>query len=120
MLISSFFSWWYGDGWRQVLQSLNIRISSVFEFFSVKQLFRSLFEPWKQIISYSGVGIDSKFRAMADNFFSRTVGFVVRSLVLLTAMLATLVICLLTIVEMVLWPLLPLCIPAGLILGFVL
>lgn len=119
MLIGSFFTWWYGEGWKQILKSLDLRIKIIADFFSITMLARTLTAPWKQIISYSGTSLDSKFRAMIDNLFSRAVGFAVRSLVLFIAFLAIVAVGILTIVEMVLWPILPIAVPASLILGVV-
>lgn len=120
MLIGSFFTWWYGEGWKQILKSLDLRVKIIADFFSIRLLLRTLTAPWKQIISYSGTSLDSKFRAMIDNLFSRAVGLVVRTLVLLLAIISIVIVGLLTIVEMILWPILPISVPASLIIGFTL
>lgn len=113
----SFFSWWYGRGWQQVASSFRPRLRSVNEGFSVAQLLRTLFEPWRRIISYPGASLEEKVRARIDNLFSRGIGFTVRLGVLIVAFLATVCIAVLTLAEIIIWPLLPLAVPVCLIMG---
>ncbi|HYH36344.1 MAG TPA: hypothetical protein VD706_02480 [Candidatus Saccharimonadales bacterium] len=120
MLVLSFLSWWYGPGWKMVFNSLGPRMKSVSAGFSVVQLFRTLFQPWRRIISYPGASLDAKMRAWGDNMVSRAIGFFVRSSVLVAAFFTFIVVGLATILEVLVWPLLPLIIPGGIIGWFVL
>ncbi len=88
--------------------------------FSVSQLLRTLFQPWRRIITYPGASLDAKMKAWGDNAVSRGIGFVVRFSVLVAALIATVCILIFTAVEIVVWPLLPLLIPGGIIGWFVL
>ena len=119
MFVVSFFSWWYGEGWAQVGASLRVRLSSVASAFSVNQLLSTLFAPWRRIITYPGASLSEKFHAWSDNVFSRTIGFIIRLIVLLTALLVTILVALLTLIELALWPLLPLGIIGGVIAGLI-
>ncbi len=119
MLVMAFFSWWYGAGWKQVALSFQSRLQAVMVTFSVMQLLQTLFAPWRRIITYPGANINERARALADNLFSRLVGSMVRLLVLLAALLALLACGLLTLIEIIVWPLLPLLIPASLIAGII-
>lgn len=119
MLVLSFFSWWYGRGWKQVLDSFGPRLQGVMDNFSVSQLFRTLFAPWRRIISYPGSNIEERFRAWGDNLFSRIVGFVVRSVVLLAALLVIVLVAALTVIELAVWPLLPLAVPGCIVAGLI-
>ncbi len=119
MLILSFFSWWYGRGWGLVFDSLGPRLGGVLDLFSVGQLFRTLFEPWRRIITYPGTSLDARMRALVDNAFSRAIGFVVRVIVLIAAVVFLAVVAVLSIVELVIWPLLPLAVPGCLIAGLI-
>ena len=76
-----------------------------------------MFSPWRRIISYGGRGLEDRLKAVLDNLVSRAIGFVVRLFVLLAAIVTMVVICLLTIIEIIIWPLLPLAIPGCLIAG---
>jgi hypothetical protein len=119
MFISAFFSWWYGEGWSQVVSSLSSRLDSVASAFSVNQLLSTLFAPWRRIITYPGASLAEKFHAWSDNIFSRTIGFIIRLIVLLTALLISIVVVLISLVELVIWPLLPIGIVAGVIAGLI-
>jgi hypothetical protein len=117
MLVVAFFSWWYGSGWAQVAASLGRRLRGVTNAFSTGQLFKTLFAPWRRIITYPGASLPEKFGAWGDNLFSRTVGFVVRLLVLFIAELTLIIIGVLTVIEIAVWPLLPIAIPASIVVG---
>ena len=119
MLLTAFFSWWYGDGWKAVYKSYGRRLNDLSQTFSVRQLMRTLFEPWRRIISYPGASIGEKFRAWGDNVVSRAVGFCVRCLFLLAGLLSALAIIIFTTIELILWPLIPLLIPVFLIGGLI-
>jgi hypothetical protein len=118
MLLVSFFSWWYGKGWEQVARSFVERQHAVSDAFSILQLLKTLFAPWRRIITYPGRSLPERFRAWGDNMFSRVVGFVVRLLVLGAAGITLVVVGVLTILEILIWPLLPPAIPILLIAGF--
>lgn len=117
MLVLSFFSWWYGRGWREVVASFSSRLRGVANTFSVSQLLRTLFAPWRRIMTYPGASLAERFRAWGDNIFSRAVGFVVRLLVLFAALLLAIVVAVFSLVEIVLWPVLPIAVPVLIIVG---
>jgi hypothetical protein len=120
MLVLSFVSWWYGRGWKLVFDSFRPRLRSVAINFSVAQLLRTLFQPWRRIISYPGASLQAKMQAKLDNLVSRAIGFTVRLMVLLGALFAFTGVAVLTVIEILIWPLLPLAIPGCLIAGLVL
>jgi hypothetical protein len=88
--------------------------------FSVVQLLKTLFQPWRRIVTYPGASLDAKMKAWGDNAVSRAVGFFVRFSVLVAALVTAVFIVIFTAAEIVVWPLLPLMIPGGLIGWFVL
>lgn len=117
MLVGSFFTWWYGRGWRQVAGSFRPRLQGVADSFSVGLLVPTLFEPWRRIITPTGRSLEEKWRAWADNMFSRIIGFVVRLLVLLAAGLTVVVVAVLSLIEVLVWPLVPLAVPGLIVAG---
>lgn len=119
VMLISFFSWWYGPGWKQVFTNFGPRLVKVSQTFSVSQLLRTLFAPWKRIISYPGASLGDKLRAWGDNLFSRVIGFFVRLFVLLTALIIVALVAVVTAIELVIWPLLPPAIIGFLIAGAV-
>jgi hypothetical protein len=119
MLALSFFSWWYGRGWRQVATSFGSRIRGIADAFSVSQLSRTLFSPWRRIITPPGAGLSAKFKAWGDNIVSRAVGFVVRLLVLIAALIAVVLVGALTLGELIAWPFLPIAVPILIVKGLI-
>ena len=85
--------------------------------FSISTLLRTLFAPWRRIVSYPGASLDDKLRAMLDNLVSRGVGFVVRLFVLLAVAVLAVVIIIVDVVQIVAWPLVPLLIIGGVVMG---
>lgn len=119
MLTLQLFTWWYGQGWQRTAQNSWSATVKVSHLFSVPILLRTLWAPWRRIITYPGASIDAKLRAMGDNLVSRCIGFSVRLLVLLTAgltMLATAVVGALLVVA---WPIIPLVVVGLVILGII-
>lgn len=117
MLVRAFFSWWYREGWIQVAASFGTRIDNVAATFSVNQLLSTLFAPWRRIITYPGASLADKFHAWSDNIFSRTIGFIIRLLVLFTALLVSIAVSIFSLIELIAWPLLPVGIIGGVIVG---
>lgn len=113
------FSWWYGDGWKATAKNISKSVNGISRLFSVPILVRTLFAPWKRIVTYPGASLDAKLRAYGDNIVSRAVGFVVRFLVLLTALILTLVVLVFGVLFCIIWPLVPLLAVALIVKGIV-
>ena len=107
MLATAFISWWYGPGWKLVASRAAQRLDKTLASFSVPTLAKTLFSPWKRVVSAPGAGISDHFRASIDNTVSRFVGFGVRLTVLLAACVTWLAIGIFGLVQLVLWPLVP-------------
>jgi len=108
MLAVDFFSWWYGSGWKSTLDDIKKRFQFVYAEFSIDIISQTLFSPWRQIITYPSVGFGNRFRALIDNLISRVIGLIVRMVVIFTALVLFLLIALTGVVEVIVWPLLPL------------
>jgi hypothetical protein len=107
MLMLSFFSWWYGQGLTGLVRSIRQRMQQLADMFSVAILLRTLFSPWRRIITYPGAGLEAHIRAMLDNMVSRVIGLFVRVFVLLSAAVLFGVLAIASVVQLILWPLLP-------------
>jgi hypothetical protein len=107
MFMLDLFSWWYGSGWAGVLVSTKNRLKGLSEAFSIRTLLQTLFSPWRRIITYPGSSIDTRLRALGDNLVSRCVGFTVRFFVLLAAAVSFVLLCIAGLLELVVWPLVP-------------
>jgi len=119
MIALAFLKWWYGVGWLDAAQRLKTALARVGLAFSVPALLRTLFSPWRRIVSYPGASLADHARAMLDNLVSRCIGFVVRLFVLLAAGVSVLCMVLLGALGLMLWPLLPVLPLVGLVGGII-
>jgi hypothetical protein len=117
MLAAAFISWWYGAGWRLIGKRVSRRLDRTLESFSVPTLARTLFAPWKRIVTTPGAGIGAHLRAAGDNFISRLVGFSVRCIVLVAATVSMGGIAVFGLIQFVIWPLIPVLVVVGIIMG---
>ena len=117
MLFAEFFTWWYSRGFVELLNKIARLISSIWRKFSVPILLRTMFEPWKRIVEGAGGSIQDKAQALVDNMISRFVGFTIRLISIITALLLVLVVSLLGLTVAVAWPLSPLLVPLSVIVG---
>lgn len=107
MLALAFLQWWYGAGWSGAWKSLGTRLRRTYYGFSVPQLSRTLFSPWRRIITLGGGSIGERLRAILDNLVSRLVGAVVRTLTIIAAGLISLWWLVVSLLQLIVWPLLP-------------
>lgn len=108
MFMASFFSWWYGPGWRLHASQVRHRLTRTSEFFSLGLLLRTLFAPYRQISAGAVRGnITVQWRAFLDRTVSRFVGFFVRIIILIVGVVSLLVLSVAWIGWLLLWPLLP-------------
>ena len=107
MFLVELFKWWYGFGWLEALRGVLGSAKKTARQFSIPLLLRNLFAPWKQIVALPGRSIDDKFRAMIDNLVSRTIGFFVRLLTLLAALIVISLSAAASLALAVVWPLIP-------------
>jgi hypothetical protein len=119
MLIVEFFSWWYSAGWKTVLSDIRQRFQFVYSSFSVAIITKTLFAPWRRIISYPGTSVGDHFRAGVNNLIGRVIGMFIRLAVLFAAAVLCLIIALSGVVEIIAWPLLPIAVVVFLIRGIV-
>lgn len=109
--------WWYTTGWMQTLRRIAEWPLGVERSFSFLILLQTLFSPWRRIITVGGKTIDAKFRAAMDNLVSRMIGFAVRSIVLIAAVVAMAATAIAAFVVAVIWPLLPAAVVYGVVRG---
>lgn len=108
MIALAFLQWWYGPGWVRLARGIVGAANRLLKTLSVPLLLRTLFAPWRRIITYGDNSIIEGMKAMVDNAVSRAVGFGVRIIVLLTALLGLVGLGVAGIVLVALWPALPL------------
>lgn len=117
MLMVAFLTWWYGPGWKDAGTRLAKAIRTAYLSFSVPILLRTMFEPWRRITNYSTGSLQDRLVALVDNLVSRGVGFFVRLLALIAALIIIVFYGVLGGALLLLWPALPLIGPALIIGG---
>ncbi|HEV2412720.1 MAG TPA: hypothetical protein VGS28_02840 [Candidatus Saccharimonadales bacterium] len=108
-LLASFFSWWYGSGWRNSAERGVTHLSRTTELFSLDLILPTLFSPFRQVSAAKGLGgLNVQLRLFVDRTVSRFVGFMVRIIMLITGLLATIAIGIFWGLWLIIWPFLPL------------
>ena len=108
-MVIALIAWWYGAGWSLAATRYMKRVATSLEFFSVGLLLRTLFDPFRQIgMEGGGQSLDAQFRAWGDRAFSRMVGFIMRTMVIIFGLTIAGVLFVVGLVQIALWPLVPL------------
>lgn len=107
-MIFELLRWWYVEGWLHSFKRIGSRTHNVALAFSAPTLLRTLFAPWRRIVTTAGRSIDAKFQAAIDNFVSRLVGFISRFIVLIAALVMTTGTFIMSCAIALTWPLVPL------------
>jgi len=102
--------WWYSAGWSWVWQRAVLqRIEWCLETFSMTTLIATWFAPFKQTYAGNVNGaIGLKIRAFFDRQISRVIGFIVRSILLLTGLICLVFAILSGFLLIALWGIIPL------------
>lgn len=120
MVFLALFSWWYTTGWAALARRVLGRAGGVLQTFSVGLLARTLFAPFRQISAGSVQGpLNAQVRALGDRLFSRLFGAVIRSFFILFGLIGALLVVLAGLVQLLLWPLVPVFPLAGVVLTLV-
>ena len=117
MFLVGIFQWWYGNGLLQSIRQSFLGVLRTADFFSVGLLLRTLFNPFRQISAAPvGGALSVQLSAFFDKLFSRAIGAVVRSMVIIVGILMILLRFLWMIVGVIMWLALPLMPFIGIIL----
>ena len=120
MFIVGMLSWWYGAGWRQRVHVAQGQIEGVYDYFSIDLLLRTLFSPFRQISAGSVRGpIGVQLRAWFDQLISRTIGFIVRSLMIIVGSMTLFLTSVVQGLMIVAWAFVPVAPIVGIVLGLV-
>jgi hypothetical protein len=108
MAIVGILGWWYTAGWARAFRKLRATLVSLFDYFSIDLLLRTLFTPFRQISAGSVNGpLNIKLRAWFDKLISRVIGAIVRLLVMMIGVVAIMLTVLGGVVYLALWALMP-------------
>lgn len=118
MVILSMFSWWYTSGLRDEFARIKRMFARVSDQFSIKLLFKTLFQPFRQIsanVQKDGP-LEERIRAWLDRVFSRIIGAGIRSFVIVVGLTAMLFTIIFGALRLTLWAILPILPFAGIFL----
>lgn len=109
MFLVGIFQWWYGAGLGKHMRSSYTAILRTADFFSVTLLAKTLFAPFRQISAASVQGpLPVQLHAFFDKLFSRCIGAVFRTMMILIGLVAILVRTFVSGLSIFFWAILPL------------
>lgn len=110
MLFINVLQWWYGPGWSWALkQAFVVRLSRIYHFFSIGDLAKTLFAPFRQdALDTKRAPIGIKLQVFGGNIVSRVFGFFIRTILIIVGIFCLLAMVAVGVVWAVLWPLIPL------------
>ena len=118
MFVVGLLSWWYGAGWKQRIIDVRERLLIIFDYFSIDLLVRTLFSPFRQISAGQVRGpLGVQVRAFFDQLISRSIGAVVRSMMVTVGVVCILVTAIVGAVLVVTWAIVPLLPVVGVVLA---
>lgn len=119
LMLGSFLSWWYGEGWLSQIGEVRERLRRVNDRYSISLLVGTLFSPFRQISAGNVRGpLGVQLRAWFDRLISRFIGAGIRSILILIGVVAIVMECLIGLTRLAGWPLVPLLPLVGLLAAF--
>jgi len=108
-MLLNFFSWHYYRGIKKFLEIWRNFLEFFWNFFSIKLLAKTLFAHWRRDVNVSGRGFDIEefFRNLILNIFSRLIGAIIRSAMIIIGLLFELLTLVLGLFLFFVWLLLP-------------
>ena len=117
MFLVGIFQWWYSEGWLRHVRRVYLGILRTADFFSLKLLLETLFNPFRQISAGRVQGpLPVQLRAAFDRLFSRIIGAVVRLIMLVVGLIVIAGRSLWALISIIAWTLLPLAPIVGIVL----
>lgn len=117
MFLVGLITWWYGRGWREQVLLARRRLAATAAFFSIDQLFKTLFAPFRQISAGKVSGpVGVMLRGLFDNLVSRIIGAIVRLFTILGGAITLVFQSIYEVTVIIFWLLLPLFPIIGLIM----
>lgn len=114
-------SWWYSKGWGIFVQKIFEKLRNTVDFFSFGTIFRTLFAPFKQFSAGvdGGEAVSSRLSVAFDKLFSRIMGFIVRTGILIIGFIVLILQVMVSLISFVVWPVLPVAPFVGIVLAIV-
>ena len=109
MLLVDLLVWWYSRGWAWAVRQLFIvRTTAIAHFFSIGDLSRTLFAPFRQdAVDTRRAPLGVKLQAFGGNIIARIFGFFIRTALIVVGVFCMAVNLAASAVATLLWPLIP-------------
>lgn len=109
MIIVEMLGWWYTRGWLWIAQQIYIvELGRVFDFFSIKDLLKTLFAPFRQdVIDTKRAPIGIKLQVFGANLISRILGAMIRATLILVGIISAMLLSVLGFLFLIAWPFFP-------------
>ncbi len=118
MLAVDLIQWWYFRGWSIFIGDLKQKIRDTADFFSIGQLLRTLFMPYRQISARANSETSgSRLNAFFDRLISRIIGMFTRLFIIIFGSVVMLIEIVFGLLLIVIWPLAPALIVAGIVMS---
>ena len=109
MFLVGLLQWWYGQGWLGQLVRVRERLAATRDLFSIPDLLRTYFAPFRQISAGRvGGSVSQQLRALFDQTLSRVIGSFIRGFTIIVGVVLLSIQAVWESVIIVLWLLLPL------------
>jgi hypothetical protein len=120
-ILHHYLLWHYTAAFGEIWHVFKNLVWFTFHFFSISQLLRSFFSPWKRITEERGNSLSFEDLAtfVVINLFSRLVGTIIRSTIILSGLAALAILCFLGVATFLFWLLAPACLIVSLYFGLV-
>ncbi|MEI7819170.1 MAG: hypothetical protein WCI47_03560 [bacterium] len=107
MVLIDALSWWYSWGWFHVYDVMRLWLKKLYSIFSVRQMGRTLFAPWKEDRVDGAQGLDQMMKALLMNSVARLIGFTIRMIFLSFYAFLSLAVLIFGLGLLLVWPILP-------------
>lgn len=110
--------WWYLRGWGIFVDDLKSKLKDTADFFSIGQLLRTFFMPYRQISAGADAETSgSRLNAFFDRLISRVIGAFTRFFIIIFGCVAMFLEIIFGTLLTVAWPLMPLLIIVGIVVS---
>ncbi len=112
-------TWHFYEEPKQILKNWGNFLFFTFNYFSITQLIRTLFSPWRKYVDSYGRGFDFQkyIEVFIGNFMTRILGFVVRVFIIAAGLIAGVFVLIAGLTVFLLWFAIPFLVTIGFISG---
>jgi len=121
-LLGNYFVWHYSRAYRELIHIERNILWFLFHFFSLPELTRTFFAPWKRLGENYGSIFDTEefFAAIVTNVLMRIVGIIMRAIIIVAGCVVLILATLSAVFLIIVWTVLPFIIVFAFVIGIIL